>query len=401
MAKTTKSNFCIRPFNSSLIKTNGNIEICCVIQSELSEYNNIKNFSIKNTSINDWWGSDYLKYVRKNFLENKRLKECALCWKNEDASLSSHRTNSNYEYKAVFKHNYEKHLKMLGKNNLPFPEDLELQITNLCNLKCQMCSGASSSKLLVENNALEFESLSQKDYKLNESDYKKINELIKHDLSLINLRGGEPLFNKKVINLLLKLIENKKANNIKLHITTNGTICNKKILNILKNFKNVRLMFSIEGTEKCNDYMRFPSQWRTIKDNISRFKELNNVYIYINSVVQNLNILYINHLIDYCHENNFFLHLSKLNGPDYLDMLNLPKILLEQAYGNFLRIEKKKLTHTKNVNEIIIIIKKHLENYKFNEEKYQEFVDMIKKRDNYRKVNIVDYMPRLAKEIYK
>jgi MoaA/NifB/PqqE/SkfB family radical SAM enzyme len=368
--------------------------------TKLSEFNGGGQFNIKETSINDWWNSDYLKYVRKKFLKNERLKECDRCWKKEDMSLSSHRTNSNHEYKAVFKNDYEKHLKMLAKNNLPFPEDIELQITNLCNLKCEMCSGAESSKLLIENNALEFESLQQRDYELNESDYKKIDELLEHDLSLINLRGGEPLFNKKVINLLLKLIENKKANNIKLHITTNGTMCNDKILNILKHFKNIRLMFSIEGTGKCNDYIRFPSQWQTIKNNISKFKELDNTYIYINSVVQNLNLLYLDHLIDYCYENNFFMNLYKLDHPHYLDMLNLPKTLLEKAYKNLLQIEEKKFTHTKNVKEIIIILKKHIENYKFKKIMYNEFVDMIRKRDNYRKINIKDYMPELAKEIY-
>ena len=82
-------------------------------------------------------------------------------------------------------------------------------------------------------------------------------------------------------------------------------------------------------------------------------------------------------------------------------MLNLPKTLLEQSYKNLLRIEEKKLTHTANVKEIITIIKKHLENCQFDKIKYQEFVDMIKKRDNYRKINIKDYMPELAEEIYK
>lgn len=397
----SKSNFCIRPFNSGVIKTDGSIRICCKIIPELSEYNNVKNFNIKKINISNWWNSDYVKYVRESFLKNKKLKECTVCWKEEDASLSSHRINSNHEYQSIFTHDHEQHLKLLGKYNLPFPEDIELQITNLCNLKCQMCTGKASSKLLVENNALEFESLKQKDYEFAESEYNKIDELIKHDLSLINLRGGEPLFNKKVIDLLCKLIENKKADHIELHITTNGTVCNDNILKILKKFKNVRLMLSVEGTKRCNEYIRFPSKWKEIEYNILKFKELSNTYIYVNSVIQNLNLLYIDQLIEYCYENKIFINLSVLHTPEYLNMLNLPKKILEQSYEKLLKIEEKKLIHTSNIKETIKIIKNHLQNHQFDENIYQKFVDMIKKRDNYRKVHIKEYMPELAEEIYK
>ena len=396
-----KNNFCIRPFNSGVIVTNGDIKICCQITPELTEFKEYVDYNIKNNTVEEWLNSNYIKYVRKNILENKKLKECVNCWKKEDKNLISHRNESNFEYKSIFQNKFEKHLKLLKKDNLFFPEDIELQITNSCNLKCQMCAGKYSSTLLIENNALGFESLKQKDYNLNNSEYLKIENIIKHDLSLLNLRGGEPLFNKKIIDLLSQLVKNGKAKNITLHITTNGTICNNKILNLLKNFKKIRLMFSIEGTEKCNEYIRFPSTWSKIKNNVDQFKKLNNVYIYVNTVVQNLNILYMRDLISYCYENNFFINLSKLEEPEQLDMLNLPKKLLEKAYQNLLKVEKETLIHTSNFEEILTILKNKLKNFVPDEIKYQEFISMIKKRDSYRRVHIKNYMPDLAEEIYK
>ena len=80
-------------------------------------------------------------------------------------------------------------------------------------------------------------------------------------------------------------------------------------------------------------------------------------------------------------------------------MLNLPKKILQQAYDRLKKIPEAELTHTSNVKEIIFLIKERLDNYSLDEKQYTQFTDMIKKRDQYRKVHIKDYMPELAREI--
>jgi len=396
-----KSNFCIRPFNSALINTSGILNICCEIDTKLTKFKNFKESNIEKDTIEQWWVSDYKNYVRQSFLENKKIKECAGCWREEKQGLASHRIKSNHQYKAIFQNRFERNLKLIGKDALPYPEDVEIQITNLCNLKCQMCSGSESSRLLIENNALGYEKSNQKDYDLNDENYEKIENLVKHDIRLLNLRGGEPLFNKKIINLLSTLVLNNKASEMSLHITTNGTICNSEILHLLKHFKNVRLMLSIEGTGKHNEYMRYPSSWAEIKKNIKEFKTLNNIYLCINTVVQNLNILYIDELIEYAHQNNIYINLYLIENPDYLDAFNLPKKILQGAYDKLKSISDDKLIHTKNVEEIISLLKERLNNHVVDEKKYTQFTEMIKSRDRYRNVHIKNYMPELAREVYK
>jgi molybdenum cofactor biosynthesis enzyme MoaA len=395
-----KNSFCIRPFNSLTLRTDGELRVCCEIMPTLTEYQNFRKSNIKDYSIKDWWSNDYNNYLRASFLKNEKPRECVTCWKRESQGLSSLRLESNYQYRAIFQNKVEKNLKLIGKHDLSYPEDVEIHITNLCNLKCQMCSGASSSKLLVENNALGFEKRNQKDYDLNEDDYQKIVKLSNHDLTLLNLRGGEPLINKTTIDLLSNLVRNKKAHNISLQVTTNGTKCNDEILNLLQQFKNVRLMLSIEGIEKHNEYMRYPSMWDVIKKNIEKFKTLTNTYMYINAVIQNLNILYIDKLIEYAYENEIYLHFSKLEDPDYLDMFNLPEKTLRTAYNKLSQIPDKKLVHTKNIKEIVLLVKDRIGHHTLDSKKYNEFLDMIKMRDQYRKIHIKDYMPELAKDLY-
>ena len=160
-------------------------------------------------------------------------------------------------------------------------------------------------------------------------------------------------------------------------------------------------MLSIEGTGKHNEYIRYPSSWAEIKKNIKEFKTLYNVYLCINTVVQNLNILYINELIEYAYQNDIFMTLYLIDHPDYLETFNLPKKILQEAYDKLKNIPNEKLTHTKNVEEIISILKERLNNHVVDEKKYTQFTEMIKSRDRYRNVHIKNYMPELAREIYK
>lgn len=397
-----KSNFCIRPFNSAWIDAKGDISPCCMLDPLQSEYTKKNQYSIKKTDLASWWKSDYLKYLRSRFLEDKRPTECSECWKKEDTGLSSFRMRSNTEHHAIFKNKYQRNLKLIGKEDLEFPEDVHFNITNLCNLKCQMCSGENSSKLLVENNALGYEDLDQKDFDLKDSDYVKMLELVKHDLKILKVLGGEPLFNPRVIKLLEMLVQNGQAKKIKLHVTTNGTMCNDKIISLLKKFKDLRLVFSVDGVGKCNEYMRFPSKWEAISANITKFKEnLMHAYIMINCVVQNLNVLYVDELLEFTNQKKIFVKFDLVLEPHWLHLSVLPKNVLSMAYKKLSSVKEKNLLHTDNVKEIIKLLRHHIDNYNLNEEKYKNFLDMVNKRDNYRKVELKNYMPELAKEIFK
>jgi len=395
-----KSNFCIRPFNSAWIDVKGDISPCCLLNPLQSEYTKKNQFSIKKTDLETWWKSDYLKHLRSSFLKDKRPTECSICWKKEDTGLSSFRMRSNTEHGAIFKNKYQRNLKLIGKEDLQFPEDIQFNITNLCNLKCQMCSGERSSKLLVENNALGYENLDQKDFDLKDSDYVKMLELVKHDLKILKVLGGEPFINPRVIKLLEMLVQNGQAKRIKLHVTTNGTMCNNKIISLLKKFKDLRLVFSVDGVGRCNEYMRFPSKWEMISANITKFKEnLVHAYIMINCVAQNLNVLYVDELLEFAEQKKIFVKFDLVLEPNWLHLSVLPKKVLSMAYKKLSRVKEKNLLHTDDVKEIIKLLKHHIDNYYLDETKYKKFIDMVKKRDTYRNIELKNYMPELARAI--
>ena len=400
IANVDKKNFCIRPFNSALIDTDGEMKVCCYIQSNKTDFKNYKTYNIKKNNLEDWWKNEYLDYLRENFLSNKKLVECSACWNIEKQGLKSFRQLSNFEYKTIFQRDFKKYLKLLKKDDLTFPEDIELRITNLCNLKCQMCESSQSSALLKENNDLNLDIKNQKDFNLDQNTFTKIEEIVQNDnLICINLRGGEPLFNKKIIYLLKILVIQQKSKKINLHISTNATICNNEIIKILEQFQSLRIMLSVEGTGSVNEYIRYPSKWKIVKNNILKFKELKNAYLYINTVVQNLNILHLDDLVNFAYENKIFIKFEKIAHPDYLDFTNLPKILLQKSYDKLSLLTSEKLLHTENLKTIIDLLKISIENFVYNEKKMLMFTDMIKKRDNYRNISIEHYIPEVYKNI--
>jgi len=407
-SKKIPKNFCVMPFVGGIIKYNGDIDVCCQI-----EKNNKNNFNIKTDSFKKWTKSNYRIDLQKDFLSNKKPEACKNCWNTELQGSNSLRKLKNNEYKINYFKNIEKFLKRYPLAHDPI--EWEMQITNLCNLKCQMCSGSNSSKLLAENQKIyktkglslaEHEKkelvLKQADFDVDDKAVEHISEILREKIRLINFRGGETFLVPRIKQLLKILIEQGNSKNLILHITTNGTIVDDDILRLLEKFKKIRLMLSIESTDQQNDYIRFPSKWKEIEKNIKRFQTLTNIEFYVFTVVTNLSLLNIDKLIKFSIKNNFFTNLCITNYPDYMNFDVLPLNILKLSLDKLLKLklEVSKFSKIDNFDTLINRLNKKIETYSLDKDKWKKFVKIIQLRDQYRKVTIQDYVPELAKHIY-
>ena len=398
-----KSNkFCIKPVTSVVIDTAGNLKPCCSLNKKFTRFKNKKVANASN-GINKYYNSKYNQYLRKKFLNNEAPEECQLCWDQEAREFESERIRANYLHKVLFKKNYEKYLKLIKKYDLKTPIEIDLAMTNLCNLKCLMCEGTSSSQLLIENFKLgyhdENKGMVQKDFDWTVlAKQKIIDQILKNNsLEYLNLTGGETLMVPEIFRLLDKL----KNKNLKIVIFTNGTQYNERIVSKLKQLKNLHIIFSIESTNKQNEYLRFPSAWNNIQRNIINFqKDLPKTTFIINCTVQNLNILYLDQLINFAHNHNLHLILNTIKNPEYLIYTNLPLNLLEKSYNKLCNIPKEKTIHVSNFDHLKNELQKFIKNYKVNNKLFEEFKSVIQARDKYRKVSIFNYMPEVAKEVF-
>ena len=137
MNKQNKS-YCRYAFDSVTVTNTGHMQLCCY--AEWTGHLEKEKAKLKDiNSIDDWFDGKYLTNTRKSMLENKKLPECAGCYRREKQFGQSPRTWANDKY---------------FKDNLSFTESsikrVDLKFGNKCNLACIMCDGYSSSLHIKE-----------------------------------------------------------------------------------------------------------------------------------------------------------------------------------------------------------------------------------------------------------
>ncbi len=318
----TSKNFCALPFHHVQVQTNGDFNVCC--KHKMSNQMNINTATVE-----EWRKSDYMNQVQQSFLQDRRHPGCATCWHTEDQGFTSMRQRMAKEFEI---------LKIdLDQQSLT---NVEIDLTNLCNLKCLMCNESESSAVLAENIQLGINKHNQKDFQWSEQALENLQELLACRPKVVNIRGGEPLYVKQLLEIIENIPEDV-ARTMVLHITTNGTVWTERWHRALIKFKLVRFMFSVDAVGDLYEYMRFPGLWTTTSSNIDHILKLPNVKGLVHCVIQNLNVASIGPLIDWCQQRSLWLDIALLDIPDYLHLTNLPEPHKDSAIKHLEQVLQK------------------------------------------------------------
>jgi len=160
------------------------------------------------------------------------------------------------------------------------PKMINFGLTHRCNLRCKICETWEANPKLDEE--------------LTTNEIKKvISQIAEWGEIGISFAGGEPLVRK---DDLLECIKHANAKGLKTHVTTNGTMINKKVADQLARSGLDFLQISLDGaTEKTNDYIRgrntFKKTMQAAK-NILKSKKENNPSLKLSftTVITNKNV---------------------------------------------------------------------------------------------------------------
>lgn len=365
------NNYCALPFSHLCTDTMGYYQVCC--QHEVPKS---KKLHMSDVTPIQWVSNQYLQEVRESFRRDTRHPGCNACWKHEDSNIPSLRQRIAKEYKIL--------------SPEPFIEEIvsvEIQAGNLCNLTCIMCNEQDSSAILSENQKLGINIIQQNDLKWQDKTWINFKAVLDMNPKMLNIRGGEPLYSKKLLEII-RSMPDEQCSKMLLHVTTNATVWNQQWQDALQRFKLVRLMLSIDAVGSIYEYIRYPAKWNETQRNITQILSNKNFKVVIYSVVQNLNIGYLEQLIDWCQEKNLNLQLHRLSVPDYLDFTNLPDSVIDSTIQQLFRCYKKVQNITiktfiqSAINELEIRKKEGI-----NNKKWEDFISTVSMRDSIRKNN--------------
>lgn len=322
-------NICILPWISidrNRTRSSDKISLtpCCLYESRKAH-----------SKIDDYWNDPETVALRQSLLAGERPEGCRLCWENEDKGIKSLRQSVN-EGRLE---NYKARLK--STNLIDQPIQVKYTAGIECNLACRMCLPNLSSKVAKVWDMIGKESLAHADDILNHSEYILRNR--KH-IEYIDITGGEPFYHKKVKNLLQALVESNDNEHISLHIVTNATRIDDQTIELLKQFKDVVLSISMEGVDGIQEYIRPGCDWQVLIKNIKKLQD-NLFSLQVVSTISVLNIIHLEELERWCHENNlYWAQPGMIDNPSVLSPHNLPFQLHDLVPARYKKYISKGMT---------------------------------------------------------
>jgi MoaA/NifB/PqqE/SkfB family radical SAM enzyme len=277
-----------------LMTSEGKFRPCSKHVDHISHKGKVLN--TKTATLETAWHSDYMEEMRKQFLENKQFPGCGECWRQQNMGLRSMRYDS-----------YQYNVPETQVNNPITPLRVELNSSNVCNLKCRICYPTASSKWINEAKKLYgwkeriHENLKNENFEIVKSWAKNLEELC--------FFGGEPLMSIDNIEFLKFLIKVGLSKDISLLFNTNGTVFSDEIEDILRSFKRTRMYFSIDDIEERFEYQRKGAEWAEVVQNIERAYQFSNsltdrrVEFKICCTVSSMNIFYMPEFFSFFDKN--------------------------------------------------------------------------------------------------
>ena len=322
------------------IRTNGEYRFCCKSMEPSTDIN------IKTHTIEQWTKSTKLLNAKQLLSRGIFPDACSSCRIDESLGKVSMRQRPEH-YGPGISH-------------------LDIRFSNQCNLRCNMCNPSSSSSIMQEHRSLGKTSpwieIDSTDYNwYSEEAVKQITSI--STLREIYLTGGEPFMVKNLDKFI-----NRLDRNIKLRFNTNGTLYNKKLLDILKEFNYVNMCYSIDGVGSVNDYIRYGSKFSEIINNLEIAIDCG-FDVSVSPTVQILNVLRMDEYNDYFARYNIKIYENILSHPSYLSLNNS---------NEKHRQDIKNYSMSEYVNETAM------------------FINSVKTLDKNRAINILDYLPELG-----
>ena len=297
--------FCDKPFNHNYVHPNGKMRLCCTTIQDLPTDNNYNLFDANKHSIDDYWNSNRMREIRRKMIAGEKIRDCERCYRQEEQGAESLRSTEGMDEFII--------------DTLPdgtyqkSATTMQIQLGNICNLKCKMCSQMYSHMHGMEtkeigeqdpewlhwvkeqganvNNWTNELGTKQEWYRSKETKLKMFGHISRNITQLVVI-GGEPTLIPEFYELFEYCDQQGTLEDKNVTIVTNLTNTNPRLTKWLPKLKKWQIWASVDGVGERTEYIRYPSKWNTILNSLEFYRNIlnENGNITLSPAVQLLNI---------------------------------------------------------------------------------------------------------------
>lgn len=246
-------SLCLYPF-INLVTDSGSAVMCQKVSTPVAKISNIL----------DWSTDPSFAPIRNNMLAGIKMPDrCSLCYDREALGQESARQFESLEWAMNLQLTDVDDIK-----KIVHPILYEIRPSNKCNIMCRMCDDLHSHLIEEENKKIGIP-ISTMQQNLQDFPYEKINF---ESAKQIYWAGGEPTIMPEFYKFLRACIKNKTTN-FNLCIGTNAVKISDTLLDLLDHFEQVTFSVSFDGYGIVNDYIRWGTNFQSLKHNCKRILE--------------------------------------------------------------------------------------------------------------------------------
>lgn len=331
-------------------------------------------------TVAQWYNSEPMQAKRIAILGAEHINGCRDCYKEEAHGHESRRIRENFKTVIFTEQAFDRSYQQSPMRDAfatvtdRQPVDWHIDLGNECNLACKMCYPKASSKISsIYQKWQLIDATANRNWTTNDQAWQsfKTSILATENLNRLHFMGGEPLLNKRFIELLDFLIE-KQRTDISVSFVSNGTMVYSDIVRRLKKFRSCDIEISIESVKPNNHYIRQGSDTASVKKVIANLlsQRSDNFNIVLRTVPQLLSINNYNELITWAWQNKIAIVSIPLVEPDYLQIAVLPRAIRQQLIPQYQDLlsrltdampEQQSLTTGRNTANIESMLARHTE----------------------------------------
>lgn len=339
-----KQYLCYAPFKNIYFGHYGRAVACCYNRTHvLGEY--------PAQSIKEIWFGKQAEKLREYIKHNDLALGCFGC--------KQHIVSGNYD--GSKSKQYDQHT--LNKNK--YPSVMEFELSNVCNLECEMCNGNFSSLIRAKR-----ENLPPLHIPYDNKFVDQLEEFIPY-LDEVKFYGGEPFLIDIYYEIWDRII--KINPNVRISVQTNGTTLNSRLKDLMEKI-DFHINVSFDSLQKeAYESIRKNANYERVLENIAYFKDYckrKNTFFGISVCAMQQNWRELPDFINYCNNMDVPVYFHTVSFPLSCSIRAMVASEIDEIKAYLERFDFAEDTPTQKKNKVHYFdFIKQIENWQYQTEK--------------------------------